>query len=191
MKNPFFFEAGKVWTSRKTQVFNLLFSRLRVSFDWRGGDLDFLLELPKIRSITIESNRTIDISAIGKCKLIKEVILECKLPKGMSNVFLDELSDLRLYIGLDDERLHSLYRNKFIKRISVHRLKSSNLVSWQTASIEHIQIDDSPDLTSLEGIEKFDSLKLVEISNCQNLKRPTLHSNDYPFLRIYVDGKLQ
>ena len=66
MYNPIDFEAGKKWSNGKTQLFNVLFSGLRISFDWQGKDVDFLTNLKSLRRLTIESVRTLDISAIDK-----------------------------------------------------------------------------------------------------------------------------
>jgi hypothetical protein len=191
MYNPIDFEAGKEWNNGKTQLFNVLFSGLRISFDWQGKDVDFLTNLKSLRRLTVESVRTIDISVIDKCRGITSIVLECKIPKKMRQLELSHLEKLKLYLGPDFPQLKSLYQNDNIKRIHVHKYGSSDLSKWSTANLEHLTIDDSPNLVDLNGIQNLKNLKLVEINNCINFKRPTLYKNRYPYLKIYINGILQ
>ena len=192
MKNPIPYDAGERWSNYKTRIFNILFTSLRISFDWKGGDLEFLKNLKSIKELIIESTKVIDIKAVEECASLESIILECKLPKNMQPLNLTRLEHLKFYKGRDYNQLSSIYDNPNIKRIHVYGYRSPDLSHWQnTATLEHIKIEDSSELSSLMGIDRMENLKLVEIEKCPNLKRPTLFSNDYPFLRIYVDGELQ
>ena len=191
MYNPINFEAGKKWSNGKTQLFNILFSGLRISFDWKDKNLDFLPSLKSLRRFTLESTRTIDISNLDQCINLTSIVIECKIPKKMRQVELSHLGNLKLYLGPDFPQLKSLYQNDNIKRIHVHKYGSSDLSKWSTANLEHLTIDDSPNLVDLNGIQNLKNLKLVEINNCINFKRPTLYKNRYPYLKIYINGILQ
>ena len=191
MYNPINFEAGKKWSNGKTQLFNILFSGLRISFDWQGKDVDFLTNLRSLRRLTIESVRTIDISTIDKCPSLTSIVLECKIPKKMRRLELSHLGRLKLYLGPDFIQLKSLYQNNVIIRIHIYKYQGSDLSDWNTHNLEHLTIDDSLSLTDLNGIQNMKNLKLVEINNCENFMRPTLYKNEYPYLRIYIDGVLQ
>ena len=83
------------------------------------------------------------------------------------------------------------YQNNVIKRIHIYKYQGSDLSDWNTHNLEHLTIDDSLSLTDLNGIQNMKNLKLVEINNCENFMRPTLYKNEYPYLRIYIDGVLQ
>jgi hypothetical protein len=192
MKNPIPYDAGKNWSNFKTKIFNTFFTSLRVSFIWKGNNLEFLKNLKSLKEIVIESVRVIDIKVLEECVDLESIVIECKLPKNMQPLDLTKLSKLKFYLGKDFAQIASLYNNQNIKRIHIYGYRSADLSHWQNgAALEHILIDDSKELTSLMGIENMANLKLVEIENCPNLKRPTLFSNNYPFLRIYVDGELQ
>lgn len=164
---------------------------MRISFDWQGKDVDFLASLKSLRRLTVESVHTIDISVIDKCRGITSIVLECKIPKKMRRLELSHLEKLKLYLGPDFIQLRSLYQNNAIKRIYIYRYQGSDLSDWNTRNLEHLTIDDSPNLINLNGIQGLKNLKLVEINNCENFKRPTLYKNEYPYLRIYIDGVLQ
>ena len=191
MYNPIDFEAGRGWSDTKTKLFNIFFSGLRISFDWQDKNLDFLPSLKSLRRFTLESTRTIDISNLDQCINLTSIVIECKIPKKMRQVELSHLGNLKLYLGPDFPQLKSLYQNDNIKRIHVHKYGSSDLSKWSTANLEHLTIDDSPNLVDLNGIQNLKNLKLVEINNCINFKRPTLYKNRYPYLKIYINGILQ
>lgn len=191
MYNPIDFEAGREWSDRKTKLFNMFFSGLRISFDWKDKNLDFLPSLKSLRRFTLESTRTIDISDLDRCVNLTSIVIECKIPKKMRQLQLSHLGSLKLYLGSDFSQLKSLYQNDNIKRIHIHKYESSDLSEWSTANLEHLTIDDSPNLVDLNGIQNLKNLKLVEINNCINFKRPTLYKNRYPYLKIYINGILQ
>lgn len=189
MINPIPFEAGKQWNVTKTKLFNLFFDKIRLSFDWRGEDLSFLANLTNLRGVVIETLRTIDLEPLESCMKLDYLVFACKVSK-KHNIDLSHLP-LKLYNAEDSLQLASIYQNKNLRRISIYKYTGSDLAAWATKSIEHISIENSQTLTSLKGIENFSELKLVEIQGCHNLKRPLLYLNDYPHLRIYVDGVLQ
>ncbi len=191
MYNPIDFEAGREWSGRKTKLFNMFFSGLRISFDWKDKNLDFLPSLKSLRRFTLESTRTIDISNLDQCINLTSIVIECKIPKKMRQVELSHLGNLKLYLGPDSVQLKSLYQNDNIKRIHIHKYESPDLSGWGTANLEHLTIDDSPNLVDLNGIQNLKNLKLVEINNCANFKRPTLYKNHYPYLKVYINGILQ
>lgn len=189
MINPIPFEAGKQWSGTKTKLFNLFFDQIRLSFDWKGGNLSFLASLTNVRGIVIETLRTIDLKSLESCIKLEYLVLACKVSK-KHTVDLSHLP-LKLYNAEDLPQLASIYLNESLRRISINKYTGADLDSWTTKSIEHISIENSQSLTSLKGIENFSELKLVEIQGCQNLKRPLLYTNNHPFLRIYIDGMLQ
>lgn len=191
MYNPIDFEAGREWSDRKTKLFNMFFSGLRISFDWKDKNLDFLPSLKSLRRFTLESTRTIDISDLDRCVNLTSIVIECKIPKKMRQLQLSHLGSLKLYLGSDFSQLKSLYQNDNIKRIHIHKYESPDLSGWGTANLEHLTIDDSPNLVDLNGIQNLKNLKLVEINNCANFKRPTLYKNHYPYLKVYINGILQ
>lgn len=191
MYNPIDFEAGRGWSDTKTKLFNIFFSGLRISFDWQDKNLDFLPSLKSLRRFTLESTHTIDISSLDQCVNLNSIVIECKIPKKMRQVELSHLGNLKLYLGPDSVQLKSLYQNDNIKRIHIHKYESPDLSGWGTANLEHLTIDDSPNLVDLNGIQNLKNLKLVEINNCINFKRPTLYKNRYPYLKIYINGILQ
>ena len=188
MINPIPFDAGTQWSHRKTVLFNMLFEHIVISFDWRGENLLFLNDLKHLRSIVIETTRTLDLSPIGECLNIDTLILACRISKS-STVELSRLP-LKFYKGPDAAQLSSVYQNEQLKEIYINNYQGKDLVGWNTRSIERITLENSKSLMSLQGIENFSNLKLVEVNNCPNLERPLLYQNDYPFLRIYVDGVL-
>jgi hypothetical protein len=116
-------------------------------------------------------------------------VFACKVSK-KHTINLSHLP-LKLYNAEDSPLLASIYQNESLRRISIYKYTGADLAAWTTKNIEHISIENSQALTSLKGIENFPELKLVEIQGCHNLKRPLLYVNDYPFLRIYIDGVLQ
>ena len=191
MYNPIDFEAGREWSDTKTKLFNIFFSGLRISFDWQDKNLDFLPSLKSLRRFTLESTHTIDISSLDQCVNLTSIVIECKIPKKMRQVELSHLGNLKLYLGPDSVQLKSLYQNDNIKRIHIHNYESPDLSGWGTANLEHLTIDDSPNLVDLNGIQNLKNLKLVEINNCANFKRPTLYKNHYPYLKVYINGILQ
>ncbi len=191
MYNPIDFEAGRGWSDTKTKLFNIFFSGLRISFDWQDKNLDFLPSLKSLRRFTLESTHTIDISSLDQCVNLNSIVIECKIPKKMRQVELSHLGNLKLYLGPDSVQLKSLYQNDNIKRIHIHKYESPDLSGWGTANLEHLTIDDSPNLVDLNGIQNLKNLKLVEINNCANFKRPTLYKNHYPYLKVYINGILQ
>ena len=191
MYNPIDFEAGREWSDRKTKLFNMFFSGLRISFDWKDKNLDFLPSLKSLRRFTLESTHTIDISDLDRCVNLTSIVIECKIPKKMRQLQLSHLGSLKLYLGSDFSQLKSLYQNDNIKRIHIHKYESPDLSGWGTANLEHLTIDDSPNLVDLNGIQNLKNLKLVEINNCANFKRPTLYKNHYPYLKVYINGILQ
>ena len=191
MYNPIDFEAGREWSDTKTKLFNIFFSGLRISFDWQDKNLDFLPSLKSLRRFTLESTHTIDISSLDQCVNLTSIVIECKIPKKMRQVELSHLGNLKLYLGPDSVQLKSLYQNDNIKRIHIHKYESPDLSGWGTANLEHLTIDDSPNLVDLNGIQNLKNLKLVEINNCANFKRPTLYKNHYPYLKVYINGILQ
>lgn len=142
-----------------------------------------------MRGLEIESTKSFDLSPLKKCESLKYLNLACKIAK-VSDIDLSRLP-LERFVGKDDPKLETIYKNKTLNRLTVSNYRYSDLTQFETNALEHITIDGSKNLTSLKGIEKLPELKLVEIENCPQLKRPLLYSNDYPFLRIYVDGTLQ
>ena len=160
MYNPIDFEAGRGWSDTKTKLFNIFFSGLRISFDWQDKNLDFLPSLKSLRRFTLESTRTIDISNLDQCINLTSIVIECKIPKKMRQVELSHLGNLKLYLGPDFPQLKSLYQNDNIKRIHVHKYGSSDLSNWSTANLEHLTIDDSPNLVDLNGIQNLKNLNL-------------------------------
>lgn len=189
MRNPIPFEAGRRWSDRKTKLFNLFFDQIRLSFNWEGGDLSFLANLTTLRGVVIETLRTIDLKPLEGCPKLEYLIVAGKISK--KHIIDLSTLPLKLYIAEDSPQITGIYKNKSLRRISIYKYTGTDLATWETKNIEHISIEKSHTLTSLKGIEKFPQLKLVEIEGCQNLKRPLLYANDYPFLRIYVDGVCQ
>lgn len=174
MYNPIDFEAGREWSDTKTKLFNIFFSGLRISFDWQDKNLDFLPSLKSLRRFTLESTHTIDISSLDQCVNLTSIVIECKIPKKMRQVELSHLGNLKLYLGPDSVQLKSLYQNDNIKRIHIHKYESPDLSGWGTANLEHLTIDDSPNLVDLNGIQNLKNLKLVEINNCANFRKTNL-----------------
>ena len=78
-----------------------------------------------------------------------------------------------------------------LNRVTLTGYRQKDFTEWSGKNLEHITIDRSETLESLKGIQTMERLKLVELNNCPRFKRPTLYKNDYPFLRIYIDGEMQ
>lgn len=142
-----------------------------------------------IKGISIESTKAFDITPIGRCTELTYLSINSGIAK-TSEIDLSALP-LKRFVGKDDPRLKSIYKNKTLNRITISNYKYADLTQFEMDTIEHITIDGSRSLQSLKGIEHLPNLKLVEIERCPNLKRPTLYLNDYPFLRIYINGNMQ
>jgi len=191
MYNPVDFDAGRSWSEWKTRIFNIFFSGLRVSFDWHEKDLGFLTDVKSLQRLTVETTRVLDITSLESCHLLRSLVLQCKIPKKMHSVNISHLNQLVFYLGPDIGQMQSLYRNRTLKRIHIYKYASSDLSAWSTASLEHLTIDDSPNLKSLNGIQDMHNLKLVELNNCMNIERVSFYKNQYPYLKIYVNGDLR
>lgn len=190
MINPIPFDVGKRWNYAKARVFDLLFNELHISYHWANPrDIGFLSKLKNLRGLVIQSTKSFDLSPLEDCKRLTYLNIACGVSRD-TKVNL-ALIPLKTYLGRDNPKLVSVYRNKTVRRITVSGYHYEDLTPFQGSNIEHITIDGSKTLTSLKGIELLGVLKLVEIENCPNISRPTLHTNDYPFLRIYINGVLQ
>jgi hypothetical protein len=189
MRNPIPFEAGKQWSEVKTKVFNLFFDQLTLSFDWKGRDLLFLRDLKRLRVITIESTRTLDLAPLVDCKYLESINLACKVSK-KSPIDLSQVP-LKTYAGVDEPELRTVYINENIETLTISNFQMNDFQELMNRNVEHITISGSKKITSLNGIQHMQNLKLVELIDCPNLIHSTLFTNGYPYLRIYIDGKLQ
>lgn len=191
MYNPYPFSAGKSWSPLKTTIFNALFNLLVISFEWKDSDgLGFLRSLTGLKELQIETTRTLDLMPLSACGELKTLVIACKIKKG-TKVDLTQLRSLQRYVGRDENELSGIYGVKSLKRVTLTGYLQLDFTKWDGENLEHLTIDGSDSLESLNGIQEMKNLKLVEINNCKKLKRPTLYQNGYPYLRIYVDGELQ
>jgi hypothetical protein len=190
MINVIPFDAGSNWGKIKAKAFDLFFSELHISYDWENPkDITFLPQLKSLKGLVVESTKSFDLSPIEKCDKLKYLNISCGIASATK---LDlTLVPIETYLGKDHAKLDSIYSNDTLRRITITNFMHENLQRYTGQNIERITIDGSKSLNSLRGIEALKNLKLVEIENCPNLKRPLLYVNDYPFLRIYVDGTLQ
>lgn len=191
MYNPYPFSAGKSWSPFKTRLFNSFFNLLVISFNWENDDgLDFLRSLRGLQELQIESTRVLDLTPISSCTELKTLIIACKIKKG-THLDFTSLTKLRRYVGVDNGSLTGIYSVESLNRVTLTGYLQKDFTGWNGDNLEHITIDGSKSLESLNGIQNMENLKLVELNNCPRLKRPTLYKNDYPFLRIYFDGEMQ
>jgi|GEM_PF-591499 len=153
---------------------------------YKATNLEVLLQLPGFEVLNLESNKVSDFSVLNKLSKLKTLFISEKT-KGVVDVKIQglevlntsfaniksiseivSLKKLRLINFKGDNNLFSKLSE--LESLTVPNFKSNtkNLEGISLKKLKYLDINGS-NITSLIGIEKFDSLKHLKLIRCRNL----------------------
>ncbi len=140
--------------------------RLSNSAGWKGSDLQFLSELPFLRSLEIYSWGVRDCSALSSLSELRLVGLECDV---RGSVDFGPLGKLEVVLLSWAKAIEGVLQCRRIRNLNVSKWPGVDLMSLtEMEELRELNVS-SQKLHSLDGISEFSLLESLDLDRCPKL----------------------
>lgn len=140
--------------------------RLSASVGWKGTDLQFLSELPFLRSLEVYAWDVRDCSVIGSLRELRHLGLECDL---RGSIDFAQLAKLEVVLVTWAKALDGVLRCQQVRHLNVSNWPEVDLLRLEPLTKLRELFVASRKLHSLRGISTFSLLDKLELHGCPKL----------------------
>lgn len=134
---------------------------------WRSQSLDFLAKIDNLKVLVIHDDLIQDLSVITQLSQLEVLVLECS--NAQTQVDFSLLNNL-IRVQLDWKPcFSSIGQSNSVKTLVINGYTNHELSLFKSDSLQRLEIQQSLQLTSLEGVAQLVNLKELKLVQCSNL----------------------